>query len=143
MPRTRSWTACARPGPPARILLVVVDTLRAESLALYGGSTVTPQLAALAQRGQLFRQARAAFHQTSASMAALFTGRTPSIESPDPSRTLHWNGTTWCGLARFAAEPSRGECVPASLDTLAERLGRAGYWTIGVASNDRGSRRYV
>jgi len=131
-----SLIGCDLERPPERILLIVVDTLRRESLELYGGPNPTPHLAALAERGQLFTHALASFHQTSASMASLFTGQTPSIESSESPRTLNWNGSTWCGLARFAREPRRAECVPASLDTLAERLRRFDYWTVGIASND-------
>jgi arylsulfatase A-like enzyme len=120
-------------GPP-RIVLVVVDTLRSDHLSVYGGSVPTPHVDALAARGQVFENVVASFHQTSMSMAALFTGRTPSIESGTPAEPLAWNGSTWCGMARFAA-PGELSCIPDSLPTLAEGLRSAGYWTIGVASN--------
>ena len=68
------------------------------------------------------------------SMAALFTGRTPSLESGDSEHPLPWNGRTWCGMARFAADPE-DSCVPQGLTTLAEDLKRANYWTVGVVSN--------
>lgn len=122
-----------RPHGPERIVLLVVDTLRRDHLSCYGSSNPTPHIDALAARGQLFRAATASFHQTSMSMTSLFTGRTPSIESTDPSQPLVWNGSTWCGLARFA-EPG-DECIPASVPTLAEALSEAGYETLGIASN--------
>jgi uncharacterized sulfatase len=112
----------------------VIDTLRRDHLSAYGGKTPTPNLDALAARGQLFQNAVASFHQTSMSMAAIFTGRTPSIESGTPGEPLPWNGTTWCGMARFRtgdADP----CIPRSLPTLGERMREAGYHTIGIASN--------
>jgi arylsulfatase A-like enzyme len=68
------------------------------------------------------------------SMAAMFTGRTPSIETGKPGATLPWNGSTWCGLARFRSGDG-DTCVPRSLPTLAERLREAGFFTIGIASN--------
>jgi len=37
-------------------------------------------------------------------------------------------------MARFAADPD-DSCIPQNLTTLAEDLERAGYWTVGVASN--------
>jgi arylsulfatase A-like enzyme len=121
--------------PPARIVLVVIDTLRRDHVSVYGGRASTPHIDALAERGQVFTDARASFHQTTMSMASLFTGRTPSIETADPTATLAWNGDTWCGMARFAEGDGHGACIPASVPTLAVRMQEAGYWTIGVVSN--------
>ncbi len=121
--------------PPARIILIVIDTLRRDVVSAYGGDASTPHIDSLAQRGQLFTGAMASFHQTTMSMASLFTGRTPSIETADPASTLSWNGDTWCGMARFADAGRDGACIPEAVPTLAERMWEAGYWTIGVASN--------
>jgi len=124
-----------RPGRgPERIVLVVVDTLRRDHVSAYDSKVATPNMEAFAARGQVFENAVASFHQTSMSMAAMFTGRTPSIETGTFGTTLPWNGTTWCGMARFRSGDD-DTCVPRSLPTLAERLREAGYWTIGVASN--------
>jgi arylsulfatase A-like enzyme len=130
-------SACGgcHPRGPERIVLVVVDTLRSDHLSVYGSQVETPHVDALAARGQVFTEVFASFHQTSMSMAAMFTGRTPSIESGDPRKPLAWNSSTWCGLARFLDDPSTDTCIPRSLPTLAERLQEAGYWTVGVASN--------
>jgi arylsulfatase A-like enzyme len=121
-------------GPPKRIILIVVDTLRRDHVSPYGSAAVTPNLQRLADDGQVFSNAIASFHQTTMSMAALFTGRTPSLESGDSEHPLPWNGRTWCGMARFAADPE-DSCVPQGLATLAEDLKRAGYSTVGVVSN--------
>jgi arylsulfatase A-like enzyme len=129
-----AWIAQRAPRGPERIVLVVVDTLRRDHVSAYDSKVETPNMAAFAARGQVFDNAVASFHQTSMSMAAMFTGRTPSIETGTPSAALPWNGTTWCGMARFRAGDD-DSCVPRSLPTLAERLRAAGYWTIGVASN--------
>ncbi|MEE8556801.1 MAG: sulfatase, partial [Myxococcota bacterium] len=121
--------------PPERIILVVIDTLRRDFVSAYGERGSTPHMDALAARGQLFTHARASFHQTTMSMAALFTGRTPSIETTDPTSTLRWNSDTWCGMARFADADGEVRCIPEAVPTLAESLRDAGYWTIGVVSN--------
>lgn len=126
--------ACAPAPPPERIVLIVIDALRRDVLGAYGGPVATPHLDALARRGAAVLGMSSAFHMTTASMGALFTGRTPSLETGDPERTLAWTGETWCGLARFG-EPG-APCIPDSLPTLAERLRAAGYWTIGVFSNE-------
>jgi arylsulfatase A-like enzyme len=125
----------AREPPPERVILIVVDTLRRDHVSAYGGKLRTPNIDALALRGQLFANAVASFHQTTMSMASLFTGRTPSIEAEDPRSTVSWNGDTWCGLSRFAESGADESCIPEELPTLAERMRAAGYWTIGVASN--------
>ena len=126
--------ACARPAPPERIVLVVIDTLRRDALGSYGGQVPTPELDAVAARGVALPGMTSAFHQTTASMAALFTGRTPSLETGDASEPLPWTGETWCGMARFGAPGA--PCIPESLPTLAQRMHDAGYWTIGVLSNE-------
>ncbi len=125
---------CARDPGPARIILIVVDTLRRDHVSPYGSEIATPNIQRLADRGQVFTQALASFHQTTMSMGALFTGLTPSIESGDTGAPLTWTGRTWCGLSRFA-QSSDDSCVPQGLTTLAERLRSAGYATIGVVGN--------
>ena len=114
--------------------MIVVDTLRRDHLSPYGSSLETPNVAALAERGQVFTNAVSSFHQTTMSTAALFTGLTPSLETGDRRESLPWTGRTWCGLSRFAA-PQGDTCVPRGLTTLAEDLRDAGYWTAAVISN--------
>lgn len=115
-------------------MLIVIDTLRRDHVSAYGGSVSTPHIDSLAARGQLFENALSSYFQTTMSMASLFTGRTPSLETRQDA-TLPWNGRVWCGLARFA-EAGEQRCVPEGVPTLAQAMRGAGYWTIGVASND-------
>jgi len=122
-------------GPTERVLLIVIDTLRRDFLSSYGAEVSTPNIDALAARGQRFSNYTASFHQTSMSMGSLFTGRTPSLEFNRMERTLFWNSTTWCGLNRFSKDRDETLCIPPSVPTLAETIRAAGYWTIGVASN--------
>jgi choline-sulfatase len=125
--------APAAPAPPQRIVFILVDTLRRDPLSIYGGPVPTPNLARLAEHGVVLN-ATASFHQTTMSMGAIFSGRTPSIESPDAAEPLVWRPNTWCGLARFA---SKGEqaCIPAAVPTLGEAMRARGYRTVGVVSN--------
>ena len=129
-----AFLACAETKPPERIILIVVDTLRSDVLSCYRGLIPTPAIDALAARGQLFPNAIASFHQTTMSMAAMYTGRTPSVESGRENGALRMTGRTWCGMARFAGG-RRDSCIPTSLVTLGELVHEAGYWTIGVVSN--------
>lgn len=125
---------CEPPQPPPRIVLIVVDTLRADYLSPYSRIQTTPHVESLARKGQVFTRAYSSFHQTTMSMAALFTGRVPSLESQTQPKALAWNGKTWCGMRRFAANED-ARCIPDELPLLAEKLQDAGYWTIGVVTN--------
>lgn len=145
-------TACT---PPAegfdRVVLIVVDTLRRDHLGAYGGVANTPAIDGLAARGTRLDTVRASFHQTTMSMAALFTGRIPALEfQPGGIAPVGFNRKTWCGLRRHAAPGD--PCVPRSVPTLAEQMRAAGFETLGVASNpflhrpagyDRGFDRWV
>ena len=96
----------------------------------------TPNIDRLANSGQLFNNAISAYHSTTMSMASLFTGHTPSIESGSRENPLDWNTFVTCGMSRFATPGKVEACVPESMGTLAEDLQEAGYWTLGVVSNE-------
>ena len=106
----------ARPPPPAgapNVLLIVLDTVRADHVSLYGyPRPTTPNLQRLAGRGIRFDRARAAAPWTLASHASMFTGQWP-----------HELAVEWMS-------PLRGD-VP----TLAEHLGSLGYATAGFVGN--------
>ena len=102
----------AAPGSP-NVLFIVLDTVRAESLSLYGYERETsPHLKEFAERGVRFDQARAAAAWTLPSHASMFTGRWPYELSARPDRPL--DGT---------------------YPTLAEFLRDHGYATAGFAAN--------
>jgi len=76
------------PGTP-NILLIIVDTLRADHLSVYGYERATsPALDALAQEGVLFENAYAASSWTLPSHASIFTGHHPSVHRADGDRPL-------------------------------------------------------
>lgn len=65
----------ARPGAP-NVLLIILDTVRATALSLYGHSRpTTPNLERLAQRGVVFNRAYSTAPWTLPSHATMFTGR--------------------------------------------------------------------
>jgi len=68
--------ACSgrRSGPPD-ILIISVDTLRADRVGAYGhGAARTQNIDALAREGTLFRQATTPFPRTTPGLASLLTG---------------------------------------------------------------------
>jgi arylsulfatase A-like enzyme/Tfp pilus assembly protein PilF len=88
---------------------VTFDTTRADHLGSYGDERAsTPVLDALAAEGVLFENAHAAVPITMPSHATIFTGLVP------PSHGVRDNGLF---------------VLPQEIDTLAERLRRAGYAT--------------
>jgi arylsulfatase A-like enzyme/Tfp pilus assembly protein PilF len=65
------------PNPDRNILLVTIDTLRADALGAYGGRASTPNLDALAAHGARFDFAHAHAVVTLVSHASMLTGRYP------------------------------------------------------------------
>ncbi len=89
----------AEPAPPWNLLLVSIDTLRADLLGVYGGPTrTTPNLDALARRAIVFERAYATAPITGPSHASILTAQHPSkhgivfnghrVEAKVGSRTL-------------------------------------------------------
>lgn len=112
--REREQVASAAPAraEAPNVLFLILDTVRASSLGLYGESAWTsPELEALAPRGVFFERAIAPSPWTLPSHASMFTGRWP-----------HRLGVDWNPLG--PAEP-----------TLAETLTSEGYATAGFVGN--------
>jgi arylsulfatase A-like enzyme len=94
------------------IVLVSIDTLRADRLGCYGyRRDTTPNIDNLARTGVLFRQAIASSNWTLPSHASMLTGLNPNRH----------------GAVRFP----RGTRIAPAVDTLAELLRNAGYATGG------------
>jgi arylsulfatase A-like enzyme len=113
--------ACTRDAPP-NVLLVTLDTTRADRLGPYGfdGGT-TPSLDAFAREAVVFERAYAASSWTLPSHASLFTGLLPMQHGAQtaPDGQTHTLG--------YAVRP-----LADAFDTLAERLSGAGYRTAAV-----------
>ncbi len=102
-------------APPGTILLVTLDTLRADHLGSYGYPRPTsPFLDRLAREGVLFENAESSAVQTSAAHASLFTGLYPSQHG------VRSNG--------------QGFPEGATYEPLAEALRRGGYATAAVSA---------
>ncbi len=109
----------AAPGSP-NVLVIVIDTLRADHLSSYGyGRATSPQLDQLAKNGVLFQNAVAPCSWTLPSHASLLTGRYPfehGLKNVQP-----WLGWGQKNLNGFA--------------TLGEALQRSGYRTGAFSAN--------
>jgi arylsulfatase A-like enzyme len=110
-----------RPEPPPRaIVLVTIDTLRADHLGCYGYLRPTsPFLDGLAGKGVLFENAYSSISHTTPAHATLFTGLYPAQH-----RVLR-NGEGFAGSLIGDARLPYG--------TMAELLARAGYETAAFA----------
>jgi len=106
----------ARPtAAPPNVVLVVVDTLRADHLGAYGYDRPTsPRLDRLAARSALFTDARAQAPCTFPSVDSLLTSRPP-----------------WVFTGRRAGDLG----IPAGIPTLASLLAAAGYRTAAVSAS--------
>ena len=104
----------AAPPPPPNVLLVSIDTLRADHLEAYGYHRETaPRLAELARQGALFERCLAVSNWTLPTHTTLFTGLHPVVHGVEEHRDQ--------------LDPARA--------TLGERFAAAGYETAGWYSN--------
>lgn len=106
---------------PRHLVLVTLDTTRADALGLYGGDARTPTLDALARRGVHWRRALAPAPLTLPSHATLMTGRTP------PAHGVRDNAT---------------DALDATIPTLAETLSKRGFHTVAVVASRVLDRRF-
>lgn len=115
---------------PAAVVLITIDTLRADYVSFLGHERqTTPFLDGLARRGVSFTASYAASSWTVPSMASLFSGLWPSSHGVVSGRIDAATGAA--GQQRVSLQP----VLPSSLFTLAESFQQAGYLTIGVPSN--------
>ena len=113
--------AASGAAAPPDVLLVTLDTTRADALGAWGGGAATPHLDALARRGVRYASAWSAAPTTLPAHASLLSGRTPGE-----------HGLRENGLA--ALSPG----VP----LLAEQFARAGYRTAAVVGSRILDRRF-
>jgi arylsulfatase A-like enzyme len=111
--------ACSRAektGPrPLNVILVVVDTLRADHLGVYGYSRKTsPNVDAFARRSVLFQNARSQASCTFPSVNSILTSRYPIT---------------------FLGQPGQALGIPAAIPSIAEILSARGYRTVAVSAS--------
>jgi arylsulfatase A-like enzyme len=118
VPQWTEWRATRSLPPPVsasapNVLLIVLDTVRASSMSLYGyAGDTTPKIDAFARRGVVFSRALSTSPWTLPSHGSMFTGRYPAELTGD------------------FIEP-----MDATHPTLAEELAQSGYLTAGFVAN--------
>ncbi|MDD5556691.1 MAG: sulfatase [bacterium] len=140
---------CGRPVPPAtptptgrNVVLITIDTLRADHLSGYGYHRKTsPFLDSLAARGTLFNNAWATSSWTPPSMASIFTGLSPRSHG-----VIH--GQMDAARRRVMEQ----QMLVADFPVIAAHLAENGYTAFGISTNlhmteangfDRGFRRFA
>jgi len=98
---------------PRHLVVVLVDTLRADHLGAYGSDVPTPVLDAFAEEAAVFREARSPTSWTKPSVATLLTGRHPWQHRATTHRAM----------------------LPATERLLSERLADAGFRTAAFVTN--------
>ena len=108
-------TSCGREPENLNILLISIDTLRADHMSCYGYERkTTPNIDELARRGVLFENATVNWPKTTPSMASMLTG-------------TYGRTSGMIGGCRMK--------LPLELDTLAEVMKRKGFVTGAVVNN--------
>ncbi len=135
-------------GPPPRVVLIAVDTLRADHLGIYGAlPSPSPFLDARAERGMVFEWMFATSAWTLPSFGSLLTGLDPGAHEAGIILRNHPNRAT----ERERVGPRSRLKLNPSVPTLAEQLTAAGFTTIALVQSpnldpafglDRGFDRY-
>ena len=113
--------ALPRVGEHPDVVVIVLDTVRADRLGLYGYDRATsPQLDAWSREARVYERLRAPAPWTLPSHAALFTGRISWETGADGTPP---------GVKALARPLAQGA------DTLAGRLRAQGWRTVGIAAN--------
>ena len=108
------------------MILILIDTLRADYLGCYGGDAdLTPTLDRIASEGVLFERATAPSPWTLPSVASLFSGYYPSVHKADNYKAVTGKHGGAAGVQVFGEQ----------FDTLAEIAAEHGYATGAFVSN--------
>lgn len=103
------------------LILITVDTLRADHMGLYGYEyNTTPNIDEFSRQAAVFEYAYCPIPKTSASFASMMTGLHPFVHQTDPNR----------------------DSLKPKFITLAEVLKMKGYYTHAVVDNSNLARRF-
>lgn len=126
--------ACGTQSPPPNVLVIVLDTVRADHLSCYGyPRPTTPRIDALAAGADRYTRARSTAPWTLPSHASLFTGKFPHEHGADARKTVQgqffdsWplDANEWTLAEALAAEGYRTAAFVANAAYVNERHGLA------------------
>jgi len=107
--------SCGRQAPPRNVILILVDTLRADHLGTYGyGRPTSPNVDAFAAETVKFEDARSQASCTFPSANSILTSRWP---------------------AAFLGQPGDALGIPEAIPSLAEILHTHGFRTVAVSAS--------
>lgn len=108
--------SCSRSGPERpNLILILVDTLRADHLGVYGyGRDTSPNVDAFARASVRFASSRSQASCTFPSANSILTSRSP---------------------ARFLGQPGQAIGIPEGIPSIAEILRKNGYRTAAVSTS--------
>lgn len=124
------------PSPHARpnVVVILIDTLRADHLSFYGYPHETAAfLAGLAKKSAVFENAFSTSTWTAPSTASLFTAAYP--EQHTVVRGLFAHRQVIADIRQHGWGNIDVNAIPAKLTTLPERMRASGYRTFGIAAN--------
>lgn len=123
----------ALPQPRPNVVIVVIDTLRADHTSLHGyDRPTTPNLQRIADEGLVLRSHFANAPWTKPSVASMITGLHPSAHG---SRVGQFETLQQIAALRAAGATPSIEILSPEHTTLAERLRDAGYRTAAFVAN--------
>jgi len=106
------------------VVLIMLDTLRADRVeANRGGVPVMPNLRAFAEGSRYFTRAISPCTWTRPAVASIFTGLNVDAHG------------VYFSAAPGEENSTRSDVLPASVETMAEVLDKAGFATIGIQTN--------
>ena len=121
-----AMTGCQAPPTPRSVLVIVVDTLRADHLGVYGHQLPTsPQIDAWAESGIVFERAYSTSPWTLPSVASLLTGKRPRTH----------------GAGQLTDRGGRAELAD-GVASVAEAFSAAGWSTGAIVANPHLSARF-
>ncbi|MCO6429535.1 MAG: sulfatase [Deltaproteobacteria bacterium] len=124
------WTASGGKAGPPNVLVILIDTLRADHMSLYGYERkTTPNLDLFGEENLVFERAMSAAAWTPPSVASIFTGMYASVHGHMPLRSETSYG-------------KRNTKLDDSFHTLGELFKGAGYATALISANPLINRRF-
>lgn len=125
-----SNVAPARAGRRPNVILITLDTVRADHLSVYGYQRdTTPNLEKLVRDSSLFTSAIASSNMTLPTHGSIFTGLYASQHG------AHWVLDEGKNVIDGGGGGQYGSLLPENSPTLARKLAEQGYRTIGIVAN--------